>query len=344
MNTSNLNKIYSAPIKLLQQAGMVAGLVLALPTHALTPAGTTIANQATLQFAQGNVDNFTATSNVASFVVQELIDVAVEWKDANAVPVGSPDTNRPLQFTVTNTGNGTQSYTLLRQPVTGQGQFTPVPAIDGNPHSLYIENGGKTGFQANGAFADKTYTAGEAIKIPAGKSITVYVASNIPANRNPNDTGHTSLQAQSANPDVANAPIGTNLDGAGIGGIDAVVAHGRAQDQGHYVVSSLVVKLSKSINRIQDTQGGNVLMSGAVVTYRISAQILGSGTAKNLTFSDTLPQQLRYKAGTLYVNGALQTDAADADLAEVRNNTVTVRAGDILAPAQFTITLQATVE
>lgn len=323
---------------------VVMGLlcVLYLPSaSALTPAGTTIANRATLSYTQGNAGVSAISSNVTSFVVQELIDISVQWQDGSAVPVGSPDTARPLTFTITNTGNGQRGWTLEREPVAVAGQFVPQPTVSG---VLYVENGLQSGFQARGALADRRYRTADALMLAPGASLTVYMVSDIPAGTASGSTGTLRLKTVSADAAVAAAAPGAALAGAGVGGVDAVVARGQAHDDGQYEVSALIVTLEKTVTSVKDPLGGDTLMSGARIGYRITARLLGSGTAEDLVISDPLPAVLRYLPGSLRVNGSARTDIADNDGAHAVDNIITVRAGNVAAPAVWTIDLHATVE
>lgn len=322
----------------------IAALLPALhisTASALTPVGTAIANRATLSYSQGNAGVSVVSSNITSFVVQELTDVSVQWQDGSAVPAGSPDTARALTFSVTNTGNGQRDYTLEREPVAIAGQFVPQPAAIG---VLYVENGLQAGFQAHGAFADRRYRIADALPVAAGASITVYVVSDIPADTASGSLGTLRLKAVSANAAIAAAAPGSTLAGAGAGGVDAVVAHGQAHGDGSYEVSELVVTLEKTVTDVKDPLGGSTLMSGSRIGYRITARLLGTGMAEDLVISDPLPAVLRYLPGSLRVNGSARTDIADNDGAQAAGNTITIRAGDVAAPAVWTIDLHATVE
>ncbi|MBM3343661.1 MAG: hypothetical protein FJY56_16370 [Betaproteobacteria bacterium] len=73
-----------------------------------TAAGTQIDNVAQVTFTQGGA-SVTATSNTASFRIDEIINVRV------TAPVGpttvlSPEQNKAILFLLTNTGNGPESF------------------------------------------------------------------------------------------------------------------------------------------------------------------------------------------------------------------------------------------
>lgn len=320
---------------------MLSAMLYVPVASALTPVGTTIANRATLSYTQGNVGTSTVSSNATSFVVQELIDVSVQWQNGSAVPAGSPDTARPLMFSVTNTGNGQRDWTLEREPVAIAGQFIPQPATVG---VLYVETGLQPGFQARGAFADRHYRTADTLAVAAGASRTVYIVSDIPTGITPGSQGTLRLKAVSADAAVAAAAAGSTLAGVGAGGVDAVIARGQAHDDGSYKVSELVVTLEKNVTSVQDPFGGNIFMSGSRIGYRITARLLGTGTAENLVISDPLPTVLRYASGSLRVNGSARTDIADTDGAQAVGNTITIQAGDVAAPAVWIIDLHAIVE
>ena len=93
-----------------------------------TPAGTVIGNQVQLQFSSQAVTGLQVSSNTVQFVVQELIDVAVQWLDASSVPIGSPDQAVPLTFRVVNLGNASENFRLERAALSSTGDFTPTVA------------------------------------------------------------------------------------------------------------------------------------------------------------------------------------------------------------------------
>jgi uncharacterized repeat protein (TIGR01451 family) len=313
-----------------------------------TPAGTVISNQARLQFTVQNSPG-EIQSNATSFTVVQLLGVAVSSQDATEVGVNSPDLTRVLTFRLTNIGNGTESYRLSRDDAVLGDQFDPIaPSTPGA--GIYLENGLQPGFQATGPNADTVYIAGSNDpQISAGDSRVAYLASAIPAGQAYQDIARSRLIATSAQADVPGKAPGAALPPL-TGTLERVVglSRGQADATGAYRVTGVQTSLVKTVVRVLDPQGGSTVMPGAVLTYRLVSDMRGVGTASNFTISDVLPVQVRYKRGTLLVNGSAQTDAADADFSEVDVSTVPhtlrVRLGSRSAPFLATVEFDVIVE
>jgi uncharacterized repeat protein (TIGR01451 family) len=117
---------------------------------------------------------------------------------------------------------------------------------------------------------------------------------------------------------------------------------------GSYAVTAVEVVLTKSILQIADPLGGGQPYPGAVVTYRIIVEVMGGGTAEGLVISDLIPADMTYLAGSITLDGSIQTDADDpvvdsSDFSVTVADTVTVTLGNIVAPATRIIDFQATI-
>ncbi len=103
-----------------------------------TPAGTAIANTATVTFDVG-ASSYTLSAS-AVFTVDERIDVVVTWQDAAPVLVAPADVDRQLAFLITNTGNGNEAFALSIDALIPGDQFDPANArvyIDTNDSGVY---------------------------------------------------------------------------------------------------------------------------------------------------------------------------------------------------------------
>lgn len=324
--------------------GLRAGLLLAASWFAAvaalaagTPAGTLIGNSATLSFSLPGKPNESTVAVAPPVTVAKVIEVMVTWQDAAPVPAGSPDTNRVLTFAVTNTGNAAESFRLSRNDAVGGDQFDPLPLV------IWLESGAQTGFQATGPAADTPYGAGvNDPTLPADGSRIVYLVGDIPAGVVTGSFGRSVLAATATTPGSAAAAPGALL--GTFGGIQAIA--GRATSvaaAGTYLVSGVSMGLAKSVAAVRDPAGGTRVMSGSVLTYRIVLTFRGSGVADGVAMQDPLPASLSYVAGSLTVDGAARTDAADGDGAGAGNNTVTADLGSVTAPATRVIEFKATV-
>lgn len=318
----------------------VAGLLLAQHPLAaakpLTPAGTLISNVAQVSYSLDGEPEVTLASPPATLQVQELISLTLTPRDMGSVAVNSPDSLRALSFALVNTGNGPEAFSLARIDALTGDQFDPAP------QGIFLESGALPGFQATGAEADVRYIpGGNDPLLAAGADVHVYLVSDIPAGQAAQAQGFSRILATSLTAGPA-AP-GVVIPGAGIDGVDAVVglSGGQVYAQSVYAVSGVLVTLSKSVTSVIDPYGGNKVMSGSVVQYRVVVDVTGSGVAEALELSDPLPAGMAYVPGSLRLDGRAGTDAVDGDLTEVAGNVVRARLGNTTAPATHVLELSA---
>lgn len=309
-----------------------------------TPAGTEITNQATATYTIGTTE-VTVPSNEVTIRVVELLSVSVVWQDGANITVSPGDSTRVLTFLVTNTGNGTDTYTLngLSNGLPG-GQFDPA-LVD-----LYLDSNGNGVFDP---FLDEQYIFGVSDPtLDADGSVVVFVVNHIPLESPPGtpladgDLGHSQLSATS---NTGIGPAGMVVPGAGDGGTDAVVGDtgGNDADIGTYVVSNVVVTVTKSAV-VLDPWGGDEPVPGAVITYTLVVAVTGSGTAQNVIITDSTPTNTTYNPGSMNLDSFALTDAIDGDVGFVTVSlprTVTVSLGDLDAASPHrTITFNATID
>lgn len=318
-----------------------AMLCAACSTHAAgTTAGTRINNTATLTFSlNGRSDS--AVAAAPAVVVGRLINVLVTWQDGAAVPSNSPDTDKPLAFLVTNTGNGTDTFSLSRNNTVAGAQFNPSTSSTG---AIWLESGQQPGFQATGSNGDTPYIAGSNdITLGPDQSRIVYVLSSIPTGQSTGAFGKVVLTASSATAGASGAAAGRILGSTN--GMQVVVGPGggQAAAQGSYLVSGVSIGLNKSVAAVRDIDGGTRVMTGSVLTYRLVLTVTGSGVANGVIVNDPLPAQVTYVPGSITVDGVARTDAADGDDSSFSSGAVLASFGSIAAPATRVIEFQATV-
>lgn len=302
--------------------GAWAGAVQAAPT----PAATVISNVVTLDYSASGIPS-SITSAPASFTVQEKIDLVLTA--GPTVSVNSPDTDRTLSFILTNTGNGTESFSLVRNNALPGDNFDPANGTSG---SMFIDTNN------NGIYdpgTDTAYTPA-GITFTAGESRRILVLSDIPSPLSNGNIGLVSLTASSMTPGAAGQPAGTVIANGGDGGaIDAVVGLSQAQQTrtGTYLVSGLVVSVSKTV-----LSPPALVQPGSELTYQVSVTISGTGTATGLVVNDPLPAELTFVPASIVI-----TAPDGDDTALFSTNTVTVNFGDTAAPATRIFTFRATV-
>jgi uncharacterized repeat protein (TIGR01451 family) len=286
-----------------------------------TPACTDITNQATATYTIGS-DQYTQDSNVTTTTVAELLNVNVVWQDAANVLVNPGDSDQALTFLVTNTGNGSDSYTLEGLSDLPGDDFDPVLV------GIYLDTNGSGVYEAG---VDEAYSAGvNDPTIPADGDTIVFVLNDIPTELLDDDLGDSQLTVTSV---TGSGSPGTVIPGGGECGNDAVVgtSGGRGSDIGTYVVSAAVVSVTKSAT-ILDPYGGSQPVPGAVITYHIAVTVAGSSTAQDVVVVDPIPENTTYNPNTLELNSVSLTDELDADAGDVGGTTpgaVTVDLGDL---------------
>lgn len=334
-----------------------------------TTAGREINNTAVADFSISGVAQTPVSSTPTQFFVDEIIDVTVVYDNGGAVGVGTPDTGAILQFTVTNIGNGAETFRLIADDSVVGDDFDP------NLNQVYLETNAVPGLQTGGGGDTAYVVSSNDPVLAADASQIIYVESDIPAALTQNDIGLLQLRAISltiitqagtddpnngAFPTVGTAYVGQgDLDALGGGNVTAVV--GTTHDllnlllraEGSYQVSAAVVNLIKAAINVLDPFGGATVVPGAVITYQIDATVSGTGSADALVVSDIVPADLEYVPGTLTVSALPPGENADDDFAPTGtdntgfdgpNQTVTVTLGDVAGgSATIVITFQATI-
>ncbi|MDX1515256.1 MAG: hypothetical protein R3288_00375 [Woeseiaceae bacterium] len=308
-----------------------------------TPVGTVIDNTASVTFDLAGTPT-TVQTNTTTLTVAERIDVVVTLQSP-PVLVAPNDTGRALLFTVTNTGNGTETFTLAIDNLINTDDFDPVAQVP----AIYFDTDGSGDFNAG----DQPYTPGvNDPDLAADASVDVFLVNDIPATDsggNPlvnGDIGRSELTATSA---TGTGAPGTEFAGQGDGGVDAVIGPtgGEAASIGEYVVSDVQVNVTKS-QLVTDQFGGNEPIPGATITYTITVEVVGTGQATASTFNDVIPTFTTYVPNSIQLNSTPITDAIGDDAGEFDASgtpTVVVRLGDLTAAAGIqTVEFQVTID
>lgn len=325
---------------------LVGGVALFLSQLSLaagTGAGTTISNTATATFTDGGGNPQTVNSNTTNLTVDELLDVTLVSNDAGSVSVSVSENDAVLSFTVTNTGNGEESYELgLNSSVTGD-DFDPQNAeihLDTNGNSLYDPG------------VDTLYVPGSTSPplLPADGAVTVFVVSDMPTSLSNGDIGLVELTVESVTAQAtpgADSP-GTVFAGQGDGGGNAVVGASGAAASGQNGYQSLQAEIAFNKSQsVADPFGGSAAVQGSVITYTLSFEANGSGDISNLVLSDDIPDNTTYIPGSITLNGADKTDTPGDDEAAFDAGSspshIEVDLGTVTAPATHTVTFQVQI-
>lgn len=349
MTTPALKRLYfDAPHGLVHRVtGTLLSLLLPLTVHAQgTPAGTTVSNQALLNFEMAGAP-LQALSNNTTVNVQELIDVVAVWQDAATVTTPSPALEQVLTYRVRNTGNGTESFTLgINNSPPGSDNFDPLNPrihIDANNNNSY-----------DGPSLDPLYTPGSndpQLDANGNDSVVLFVLNDIPAGLADGESGDSRLTVQSTTAGAAGSATGTILPGLGDGGTDAVVgsSNALAAATGSYQVLNdpVDVTLTKSAEVVPDGQLCDSApcdpVPGATIRYTLQVDVSGTGTAENLLISDGIPANTRYTPSSITLDSTPLTDTAGDDPGSFSGNLVSVDLGNVTGAANFVITLDVTI-
>ncbi len=301
---------------------LLIAIMSSLPAQAAgTIAGTDISNTASVTYTL-NGTPITENSTPAVVTVAEILDVDVTLQSPQ-LPVAPGDSNQAIVFTVTNTGNGTETFSLAGLSTIAGDDFDPVLAT---PDAIFFDTDGSGDLSPG----DTPYAPGtNDPSLAPDASVTVLVVNDIPAGLLDTNVGQTRLTATSL---TGAGAAGTVIAGGGDGGVDAMVgsSEGDDFDTGEYIVETIDVTVVKTAT-VSDPFGGSTPVPGAQITYQITTTVTGTGTAAGAFVSDPVPANTTYLPASITLNGAALTDAADADAGEfdASGPTVTVQLGDV---------------
>lgn len=321
-------------------ATLCIGAILVLSNPAIaagTAAGSVIQNTATVSFDLGGTP-LSLDSNTTTITVAERLDVSVTLQSPQAL-VSAGDTNQALLFTVTNTGNGSETFQLAIDSALAGDDFDPVPAVP----AIYFDTDGSGDFNVG----DVAYSPGANDPLlSADATVDILLVNDIPGTVVNGDIGFTQLTASAA---TGTGAPGTEFAGQGDGGVDAIVGTTGATDAdtGEYLVSDVLINVVKS-QAVTDPFGGNEPIPGATITYTITVEVASAGTATASVLSDPIPTYTTYVANSITLNAAGLSDAIDADVGEFDTSgvpAVMVRLGDLTqADGVQTVVFQVTID
>ncbi|MEL7310583.1 MAG: hypothetical protein AAFN07_03665 [Pseudomonadota bacterium] len=303
-----------------------------------TNAGTDILNTAQVNYELDGTA-VSQSSNTVTITVDEVIDVAAVLQSPQ-LTVAPGQAGAVLVYTLTNTGNGPETFGLTVLNNDAADDFDPVAQSP----AIFFDSDASGDLSA----ADTPYVPGDNDPLlPADATITVFVVNDIPAGLANGAVGRSTLRAESA---TGTGAPGTVFPGAGEGGADAVAgaSGGEAEATGEYIVSDVQIAINKSAV-VVDLFGGNSPTPGATINYTITVSVTGTGTATASTVADPIPASTTYQPGTLALNGGALTDADDADsgafFATAPNGEVRVSLGDLVEAAGVqTITFSVQID
>jgi uncharacterized repeat protein (TIGR01451 family) len=320
-------------------------LCLVSPALAIgTSAGIDITNTASASYTDPVNGPQTVNSNTTVLQVDEILDVTITANDAGNAAAMSPDSNRVLSFTLTNTGNGPEVFALSTVSSLGGDNFDPSNV------RIYLDNGDNL----FNALSDTLHVAGSNDPLLArDTSRRVFVVSDMASALNNSDIGLVRLVAEAVTAQAtvgADAP-GTTFASQGANGSDAVVGLTQADATGQngYVISLITTTFTKT-SSVLNAFGGSEAIPGATITYTLTFSVAGVGILSGAQVVDPIPANTTYVANSLTLDGNPLTDGAGDD-AGLFNTTPTPdqievvlgTLGSITAPASYVVTFQVTI-
>lgn len=289
-------------------AGMVMGSAM-LSSQALavgTGAGTAISNTATVSFTRGGSQDSEQAS--VSFNVDEIINVNVTAANASN-NITNGDQNVAITYTVTNTGNGPESFKLFESI----GAENSLPLTQSDLTVYYDTSPAPIDFNPN-PINKQLYTGGD-INIANDEFITVYIVTDVPNGAALNSKSELLItavsQTEAGGVKAGESSFGTVILGAGENSTNAIIAVDQGRDSASSDLTVTTFDPSKSldvsINKI--ILGSNALVNntatttdqkipGAVVTYFVKV-VVKNDTATALSISDIIPANMTYVANSL---------------------------------------------
>src|SRR5262245_10560540 len=296
-----------------------------------TASGTTISNQATVDYSVGGVSQAQITSAAASFVVDTKIDFNVAEVSLNATQTHPGQTNVVAAFTVTNTGNATQGFVLTVVNETGTTKFGQVDNLDVTNLRTFVDSNNDGAYQA-GTDTATNINSLVASNSPTLVPVTVFVLADIPAGATNNQYANVRLTAR-ATPVGSTTPIAQTA-GADTAGVDVVWADNARDnsesDVDQYAVS-VALTLTKTATLISDPFNATTnpkAIPGAVMEYTIV--VTNSSTVQDATgvsVADNIPANTTFQPGSIQLNGG---GLPDSNFLAGPPARVTVNAGTVV--------------
>lgn len=323
----------------LAKAGLAAAVLSLSAMHNAyavgVASGTSIDNTATVNYTVGGVGQTPVTSNTATFVVDRKVDFTVTAGVATTTNPGA--TNQAVIYTVTNTGNGTDSFTFA--PTNQAGDNFDVTNL-----RIYRDNGATPNVFDG---SDTLIPAATPVSFNADESIVFFIVSDVPlaaANGQNSVVRLTATTTSTATVGADNpAVVDVVFADAGSDGVEF------ANNQYNVQAATLAVVKSAAIisDPINGTGADRKAIPGAVIEYSIVVTNNGAVNAAAVTLSDAIPANTTYVANSMTLNTAALTDAADADagtttgapVTSISVNAGTVNSGGGTATVTFRVTI-----
>jgi uncharacterized repeat protein (TIGR01451 family) len=278
-----------------------------------TTAGTSVSNQATVDYNVGTVNQPDVNSNTTSFLVDRRVLLTVAEVGNAYTDVIPGSTEQVLAFTVTNNTNAALDFRLdASQDTTGTTEaHGGSDDFDATAVQVVVDSNG------NGVYDSGVDTGNFLDEIPENATRTVFIVATIPFAATNNQTAGLTLTATAAEPggagalglDVVETAIADNaaavdtVFGDTAGDTDGA-RDGKHSDDDAYRVVTATLAVTKTSTVISDPFNGTTLpkrIPGATVEYCITVQNNGTADATAVVLTDVLTSQpVTYVAGSIF--------------------------------------------
>ncbi len=303
----------------LRSGGVAALLLVSQQSMAVgTAAGSTISNEATVDYSVGAVGQTPITSAPATFIVDNRVDFTlVQSGNLGRTIVTPGQVDNWVEFTLMNTGNQTQDY-----------QLAPTALLTPDFQMLlpraFAETDGIPGWTVadSDLFVDS---------LAPDASIVVYVVANAPVGPADTDLSDVELLATTADAGSGGLVVTTATAGPDTPGEDVVLAVAGNNGQGDltatdgYIVETVLLGVTKGSTLISDpfsvAPDGPFAIPGAVVRYTIDVANPSAITSVTAVQIDDTLNDVAITAGdtitlTNGVLGGVPAASCSADLGD----------------------------
>jgi uncharacterized repeat protein (TIGR01451 family) len=287
--------------------------------RAETSAGTRIDNTAELRLDGSN----TLRSNTVSLITAERLDVTLARVGSGSVAITG--SGNALPVLLTNAGNGQEAFTVAAT-VSDASATVRLIAID-------VDGDGR--FDAT---RDTVLAGGVTPALAPGASLSLLVV--VDAGQGTVTANAVTVTAQAV---TGSGAQGTQFAGQGDSGGDAVTGatSARATVSVPLAATGAAPSLVKS-QVVTAPDGSARAITDAIITYTLEARLVGP--TANVRVADPIPAGTVYVAGSLRLDGAALTDAADGDTGTAGAAGIAVTLGDIAAAGTRTIQFQVRIQ
>lgn len=255
----------------------VGGLAFVPAANAAAPAvGTNISNIASASYSDAAGRTQTVTSNeVKAIVIQVASFTLVDDRTTTSNPNGQVS----LNHTLTNTGNGTDTFTINTANVSSGDDF--------NFSTIQVYR------VVNGTVDSSQNLAGQTVTLQAGESLNLAVVTTTPATATSGKYGQLTISATST--------VAVNAG-------DAVALQTKTNTDRVNVTGNAVIQVTKSASV-------SAVQSGDTIEYTLTYKNTGNTTATDVLLTDSIPANLTYLAGSAISSSSATglTDGIDGD-------------------------------